>query len=89
MSCYVRKSTFVHVRPAKLQISLRIRSVYSEFSPGIFGIAKDVKFLHADNEKSNQIARMRTLIRVFVVRSFQKERFLKLRQMPVSSVRVL
>ena len=31
-------------------------------------IAKDAKFLHADNEDSDQTARMRKLIRVFVER---------------------
>ena len=41
---------FVYVRLAKIQISLRIRAVWSEFSLGAFWIAKDAKFLHADNE---------------------------------------
>ena len=42
----VRKRTFRYVRPAKIQISLRIRVVRSESSLGIFWIAKD-----ANNEK--------------------------------------
>ena len=48
-------------------------------SLGAVWIAKDAKFLHADNEDSDQTARMRSLIRVFVRRTFQKVRFLTLR----------
>ena len=65
-----RKRTFRHVRPAKTQICLRIRAVWSEFSLGTFRIAKDAKFLHVDNEDSDQTARMRWLIWVFIVRTF-------------------
>ena len=36
-----QKSTFEHVRPAKIQISLRIRAVWSESSLCAFWIAKD------------------------------------------------
>ena len=36
--------------PAKIQISLRIRVVWSESSLGAFWTAKDAKFLHADNK---------------------------------------
>ena len=46
----VRKRTFEHVRSAKIQISLRIRSGWSESSLNAFWIVKDAKFLHADNE---------------------------------------
>ena len=74
-----RQRTFGHVRPAKIQISLRIRAGWSESSLGAFWIAKDAKFLHADNEDSNQTARMRRLIWVFVGRTCQKVRFLTLR----------
>ena len=43
------------MRKAKIQISLRIRAVWSESSLGAFWIDKDVdKFLHADNEDSDQ-----------------------------------
>ena len=66
MSRNVRKRTFVHVHPAMIQISLRIRAVWSESSLSADLIAKDAKFLHADNEDSNQTARMRSLIWVFV-----------------------
>ena len=50
---------------AKIQISLRIRAVWSESSLGAFWIAEDTKFLHADKEYSDQTARMRRLIWVF------------------------
>ena len=54
------------MRLAKIQISLRIRAVWSESSTGAFWIAKDAKVLHADNEDSDHAARMRTLIWVFI-----------------------
>ena len=38
------------MRPAKIQISLRIRAVWSESSLGAFCIAGDVGFLYVDNE---------------------------------------
>ena len=50
MSRNVRKHTFEHVGPAKIQISLRIRSISSESLLGAFWIAKDAKFLNADIE---------------------------------------
>ena len=62
MSPNMRNGTFGHVGPAKIQISLRIRAVWSESSLGAFCIVKDAKFLHADNEDSDQTARMRRLI---------------------------
>ena len=46
----VRKRTFGHVRTAKIKISLRIRTVCSGSSLAAFWIAKNAKFLHADNE---------------------------------------
>ena len=79
MSHEVRKCTFGHVRPAKIQISLRIRAVWPESSLGAVGTTKDAKFLYADNEDSDQTARMRRLIWVFVGRTYQKVRFLTLR----------
>ena len=52
----VRKRTFEHKRPVKIQISLRFRWT-------LFWIAKDAKFLHADNKvHSYQAAQMRMLI---------------------------
>ena len=47
MSHNIRKRTFGHMRPAKIQISLHIRAVWSESSLGAFWIAKDAKFLYA------------------------------------------
>ena len=46
------KRTFGHLRPAKIQISLRIRAVRPESSLGAFWIVKFSKLLHADNEDS-------------------------------------
>ena len=54
------------MHPAKIQISLRILTVWSESSLGAFWIAGDTKFLLADNEQSDQTVRMRMLIWVFV-----------------------
>ena len=76
MSRNVRKRTFWYVHPAKIQISLRIRAVWSESSPGTFCIARDAKFLHADNKDSDQMRRLRW---IFVKRTCQKVRFLTLR----------
>ena len=52
------------IRPAKIQIRLRvrIRAVGPESSLGTFWIAKDAKFLNADREDSDYIARNRRLI---------------------------
>ena len=71
-----RKRTFVHLRPTKMQISLRVRTVWSESSQHAFCIVKDAKFLQANNEYSNQTARMRRLVWVFVGRTCQKVRCL-------------
>ena len=60
----VWKRTFGDVRPAKIQISLRIRADWSESSLGAFWIAMDAKFLHADNEDSDQTAWNRTCQKV-------------------------
>ena len=47
MSHNVKERTVGHTRPAKIQISLRIRAVWSESSLGAFRIAKDANlFLH-------------------------------------------
>ena len=42
------------MRLAKIQISLRIRAVWSEPSLGVLWIANDAKFLQVDNKDSNQ-----------------------------------
>ena len=67
------------VRPAKIQISLRIRAVWSESSLDAFWIAKDAKFLHVHNEDTDQTVRMHRLILDFVGCTCQKVRFLTLR----------
>ena len=46
----VRKHAFGHVRPVKIQISLRICAGWSESSLGAWWIARDAIFLHADKE---------------------------------------
>ena len=50
LSCNIKKCTFEHVHPVKIQISLCIRAVWSEFSMGAFWVVKDAVFLHVDNE---------------------------------------
>ena len=52
--------------PAKTQISLGICPVWSESSLGTQWVAKDLSFLHADSEDSDQTGRMPRLIWVFV-----------------------
>ena len=44
------KTNKMSVRPAKTQISLGIRPVWSESSLSAQWIAKDPRFLHADSE---------------------------------------
>ena len=65
MSSLVTKSTNWHVRPAKTQINLGIRSVWSVSSLCAQCVAKDPSFLHADNENSDRAGRMPRLIWVF------------------------
>ena len=52
------KTNKVTVRPAKIQISLGIRPVWSESSLCVHWVAKDARFLHADSEDSDQTGRM-------------------------------
>ena len=59
------KTNKVSVRPAKTQISLGIRPVWSESSLCAQWVAKDPSFLHADSEDSDQTGRMPRLIWVF------------------------
>ena len=56
------------VRPAKTQISLGLRPVWSESSLCTQWVVKDPSFLHMDSEDSDQIGRMPMLIGVFAVR---------------------
>ena len=79
MSRHVRKRTYGHVRPAKIQISLRNHAFRSDSALGAFWIAIDAKFLDADNEDANQTARMRSLICVFVGRTYPRLRFMPLK----------
>ena len=53
------------VRPAKTQICLGIRQVWSESLQCAEWVAKDPVFLHADSEDSDQTGRMPRLIWVF------------------------
>ena len=50
------------VRPAKTQINLGIRPVWSEVSLGAQWVAKDPTYLHADSEDFDQTGRMPRLI---------------------------
>ena len=79
MTRNVKKCTSGHVRPANIKISMRMRAVWSESSLGALWIAKNAMCFHADNEDSNQTARMRCLICVFFGRTYQKVRFLSFR----------
>ena len=63
------KPTKLPVRPAKTQISLGFRPVWSESSLYAEWVAKDTRFLHADSEDSDQTGRMPRLIRVFAGRT--------------------
>ena len=47
-----------HVRPVKTQMSLGIRPVWSESSLCAQWVAKDLSFLHAVSEDSDQTGRM-------------------------------
>ena len=63
------KPTKWHVRPAKTQISLGIRPVWSESSLCAKWVAKDPSFLHLGCEDSDQTWRMPRLIWVFAGRT--------------------
>ena len=65
LSQRMTKPTKWHVRPAKTQISLGIRPVWSESLLCAQWIAKDPSFLSADSEESDQTGRMPRLIWVF------------------------
>ena len=62
------KTNKVTVRPAKTQISLGIRPVWSKSSLCAEWVAKDPRFLHAYSEDSDQSGRMPRLIWVFAGR---------------------
>ena len=56
------KTNKMTVRPAKTQISLGIRPVWSESSLCAQWVANDPSLLHADSEDSDQTGRMPRLI---------------------------
>ena len=59
----------MNVRPAKTQISLGIRPVWSESLLCTQWVAKDPSFLHADSEDSDQTGPMPRLVWVFAGRT--------------------
>ena len=63
------KTNEMAVRPAKTQISLGIRPVWSESSLCTQWVVKDPSFLHADSEDSDQSRRMPRLTWVFAGRT--------------------
>ena len=63
------KTNKMTVHPAKTQISLGIRPVWSEASLCAKWVAKDPSFLHADSEDSDQTGWMLRLIWVFAGRT--------------------
>ena len=69
MSRLMSKPTKWCVRPAKTQISLGIRPVWSESSLCIQWVAKGPRFLHADSQDSDRTGRMPRLIWVFAGRT--------------------
>ena len=75
----VRKRTFWHVRPTKTQISLRIRTVWSESSLSVWRNFAYLAIQNAPSEDSDQTARMRRLIWIFAWRTCPKVHFLTLR----------
>ena len=75
MSRLKTKPTKWSVRPAKTQISLGIRPVWSESSLCAQWVANDTSFFHADSEDSDQIGLMPRLIWVFAGRTCYFVRF--------------
>ena len=75
----VRKHTFLHVRPTKTQISLRIRSAWSESSLSVWRNFASLVIQNAPSEDTDQTARMRRLIWIFSGRIYPKVSFLTLR----------
>ena len=69
MSRLMTQPTKLHVRPGKIQISLGIRSVWSEYSLCAQWVAKELGFLHTDNKDSDWTGRMPRLIWVFAGRT--------------------
>ena len=72
----VKNRTFWHVRPTKTQISLRIRAVWSDSLLSALRNFVSLAIQNAPNEDSDQPARMRRLIWIFLGRTCLKGRFL-------------
>ena len=72
------KRTYGRVRPAKIQISLRIRAGRSVASLDAFGLGQNARFLYSNNEDSDRTAWIRRLISVFAARTCPTVRFLKM-----------
>ena len=79
MSRCMTKPTKSPVRPAKTQISLGIRPVWSESPLCAQWVVKDPSFLRAGSEYTDQTGRMPRLIRVFTGRTGHLVRFVVLR----------
>ena len=79
MSSNIWKSTIWQMRPAKTQISLRIRAVCSEYSLSAWKGFGFMAFHRVISEDSDQTARMRRLIWVFAGRTCHKVHFRPLR----------
>ena len=69
MSHDMTKPTKWHMHPAKTQISLGIRPVWSESSLCTQWVDKDLSILHANSEDSDQTGRIPKLIWVFTGRT--------------------
>ena len=69
MSRLLTKPAKWHLRPAKTQLSLGIRPIWSETSQWAQWVAEDPMFLHADSEDSGKTGRMPRLIWVFARRT--------------------
>ena len=69
----VSKPTLGHVRPTKIQISLHIRTVCSDYSLGSVWVANDAKVLQVDTEDSDRISWMHRLIWVVAGRTSHHE----------------
>ena len=76
------KPTKWHVHPAKTQISLGVRPVWSVSSLCAPRVAKGPSFLHADSEDSDQTGRMPRLIWVFAGRTSHFVVFVMMRLNP-------
>ena len=79
MSRNVRKRTLLHVHPTKIQISLRMRAVWSESSLSAWRYFASLAIQKAPSEDSDQTAQMRSLIWNFAGRTCPKVCFLTLR----------